>query len=320
MQQTQWTVLLAFAAIYIIWGSTYLAILVAIRDIPPFLLSAVRFLIAGLLLMGWCLSKKQPLPGWPAIGKNVLYGILMLFGGTVSVTWAEQYLPSSLAAIIVTSVPFWFVLLDKKQWSYYFSNKLIIAGLLIGFAGVAVLVGFGPSTTGSKVGNLFLISILAIIVGDIASTIGSLYAKYRPAGDNLLMNGSIQLLATGLFTGIISLLAGDHRRIHWSQVSPASWLGLLYLIVMGSLVAYLSYLYLLKVRPAAQVSTYVYVNPVVALVLGALVAGEPVGAVQIIALLIILGGLWLVNLPKNGLHTGSRDAKKQSFNKTIKPI
>jgi drug/metabolite transporter (DMT)-like permease len=300
MRRTQWTVLLAFAAIYIIWGSTYLAIKVAIKDIPPFLMSALRFLTAGLLLLGWCVWKKQPMPGWQTIGKNTLCGILMLFGGTVSVTWAEQYLPSSLAAIIVASLPFWFVLLDRKQWAYYFSNKMIIVGMLIGFAGVALLVWLGPRSHINGGTGKYLASILVIVTGGIGWTIGSLYSKYRPTGDSLLVNASIQLLAAGIFTGIVSLIAGDHHSIVWTQVSVNSWLALLYLITMGSIVAYQSYLYLLKIRPAAQVSTYEYVNPVVALLLGALIASEPINHVQVIALVIILSGVLMVNLPQKG--------------------
>jgi drug/metabolite transporter (DMT)-like permease len=298
MKRTQWTVLLAFAAIYIIWGSTYLAIQVAIKDIPPFLMSAMRFLTAGLLLMGWCVWKKQPMPDRKIIGKNALYGILMLFGGTVSVTWAEQYLPSSLAAIIVSSLPFWFVLLDRKQWTYYFSNKRIIMGLLIGFAGVAILFGFGPRSHTSGGEGKYLTSIIVIIAGGIGWTIGSLYSKYRPAGNSLLMNAGIQLLAAGVFTGIVSLITGDHHSIVWKEVSVNSWLALIYLITMGSIVAYQSYLYLLTIRPAAQVSTYEYVNPVVALLLGALIASEPIAYIQVIALVVILSGVLLVNWPK----------------------
>ncbi len=305
MKRTQWTVLLAFAAIYIIWGSTYLAIQVAIKDIPPFLMSALRFLAAGMLLMGWCVWKKQPMPDRKVIGKNTVCGILMLFGGTVSVTWAEQYLPSSLAAIIVASLPFWFILLDTKQWAYYFSNKMIIAGMLIGFAGVSLLVGFGSrSQTSDGTGN-YLASILVIITGGIGWTIGSLYSKYRPASSSLLMNACIQLLAAGIFTGMTSLIAGEHRTILWTKVSVNSWLALLYLITMGSIVAYQSYLYLLKIRPAAQVSTYEYVNPVVAILLGALIANESVTYVQVIALIVILSGVLLVNMPKKA-QAGSK--------------
>ncbi len=310
MTRTQWTVLLAFAAVYIIWGSTYLAILVAIRDIPPFMTSALRFLTAGLLLLGWCMVKKQPMPTARDIGRNALCGPLMLFGGTVSVTWAEQYLPSSMAAMIVTSLPFLFVLLDRKQWGYYFSNKMIIVGLVVGFAGVALLLGLGPqNNTTNGTGNQ-MTGILAIIVGEIAWTIGSLYSKYRPASSSLIMNACIQLLATAVFTGLVSVVAGEPHHIVWTQVSASSWLALLYLATMGSIVAYISYLYLLKMRPPALVSTYVYVNPMVALLLGALVASEPITWVQLVALAVILAGVLLVNMPKY----------MQGLNKKVKPI
>jgi drug/metabolite transporter (DMT)-like permease len=300
MRSSKWTIVLAFAAVYIIWGSTYLAIQLGIRDIPPFLLSSIRFLLAGIALFAWCLWKKDSMPSRKDIGRNAICGALMLFGGTVSVTWAEQYIPSSVAAIIVTSLPFWFVLLDKKQWSYYFSNKLIIAGLLVGFLGVVLLMSSGHTaaeddhtSSGKK-----LAGSLVIVAGGIAWTIGSLYSKYKPSQSSLIMNGSIQLLATGIFTSVISIAAGEPQKMDWSQVQFSSWLALLYLATMGSIVAYLSYLYLLKMRPAAEVSTYVYVNPVVALLLGALIASEPIGWWQVVALLIILCGVFLVNMPK----------------------
>ncbi len=127
----KWKIILAFAVIYLVWGTTYLAILFAIKDIPPFLMSGMRFLFAGIILYFFCLVKKEQQPNFLSFSKNVFRGILMLVGGTVSVTWAEQYLPSSTAAIIVTSVPFWFVILDRKQWKFYFSNKVLIIGLLI---------------------------------------------------------------------------------------------------------------------------------------------------------------------------------------------
>src|SRR5688572_8047940 len=138
----QWKVILAFAAIYVIWGSTYLAILWVIRDIPPLLMSGIRFIAAGVILFGLCLWKGETLPDYSSFVKNSVCGILMLFGGTGAVAWSEQYIPSGLAAVIVTTVPFWFILLDRKKWSFYFSNKLIIPGLLFGFTGVVLLAGF----------------------------------------------------------------------------------------------------------------------------------------------------------------------------------
>lgn len=303
---TKWTILLAFAGIYIIWGSTYIAILVGLEGLPPFLLSALRFLLAGALLFAWCLVKKERLPSWKDIGKNTLCGVLMLFGGTVSVTWAEQYISSSLAAIIVTSLPFWFVLLDRQQWSFYFSRKIIIAGLLIGFAGVILLVSVGQQEQHSvQQPGYRMIASLVIVAGGISWAAGSLISRYRPASTGLLMNGSVQLLSTGILTLIVSGAAGEFGQTDWQAVPAASWSAMCYLAIMGSLCAYLSYLYLIKIRPAAQVSTYVYVNPVIAVLLGAVIMNEPVTWLQVLALLIILVGVLLVNLHKyRGFRTG----------------
>src|SRR5437762_7352712 len=232
------SIFFAFAAIYIIWGSTYLAILIGLIVLPPFLMSAIRFLVAGLLLYGWCVFKGKQQPDISSLQKNTLYGIFMLVGGTVSVTWAEQYLPSSLAAIIVSSLPFWFVVLDKKQWQFYFSNKFIIAGLILGFAGVALFVGFGSTGYSSNLGTgNQLTGILVILTGGLAWTIGSLYSKYYPAKTSLLINAAIQLLSAGVFCMVVSLLAGEWRNFSFAAIKTSSWLAVLYLIIMGSLIA-----------------------------------------------------------------------------------
>src|ERR1044072_5005503 len=139
IMKQNWKCIVAFAVVYFVWGTTYLAILFAIKDIPPFLMSAMRFLLAGIVLYIFCLAKNERHPDYTSFLKIMFRGILMLVGGTVSVTWVEQYLPSGTTAIIVTSVPFWFVLLDRKQWSNYFSNKILIIGLIVGFIGVGFL-------------------------------------------------------------------------------------------------------------------------------------------------------------------------------------
>lgn len=298
MNKTQWTVILAFAAVYIIWGSTYIALLIGIQSIPPFLLSALRFLFAGTLLCGWCLVKREFFPSVKSIGVNSVAGVLTLFCGTVSVAWAEQYISSSLAAIIVTAIPFWFIILDKKQWSFYLNNKTIIAGLLIGFTGVIILVGFDKEYSANNTQNNQLVGILAVIAGGIGWTSGSLFAKYRPTGSPLLVNTALQLLSAGVFCILVSYLSGEWKNFSFSSVSSNAWLALFYLATMGSIVAYSSYLFLLKVRPPALVSTYVYVNPIVALLLGAILVNEPVTWIKILALTIILGGVLLVNLSK----------------------
>ena len=300
MQREKLSIVLAFAAIYLVWGSTYLAIWIGLNDIPPFLMSAIRFLIAGIILHVWCSWKHEPFPASRDMIRNSISGIFMLVGGTVSVAWAEQYLSSSLAATIVSILPFWFVVLDRRQWNFYFSNKYIIAGLVIGFLGVLLLLGFGNNRTSLPTNQWP--GIVVLLLGGMAWTVGSLYSKYKPANSSLLVSGSVQLLAAGIFCGIVSGFSGEWQHFSPEGINTSSWLALLYLIIMGSLVAYLSYLYLLKKRSPAQVSTYVYVNPMIALLLSALIANESISFLKIISLLIILGGVLLVNLPKYSIR------------------
>ncbi|PWU01520.1 MAG: EamA family transporter [Bacteroidetes bacterium] len=298
-KNNKWTIALAFTAIYIVWGSTYLGILFGLRGFPPFMLATFRFIVAGIGLTIWRLSKGEVKPDWQSIQRNSVTGTLLLVGGVVSVTWAEQYLASSVAAIIVSALPFWFVVLDKSQWSYYFSNKSILAGLIVGFMGVIVLVSEGHIATSSAGDSIQkTLSPFIILIGGVAWASGSLFSRYKPTKNSTIMNAGIQFLIAGTITLIISLASGEWNGFHFAQVSTEAWVALAYLIVMGSLVTYLAYLWLLKVRPPAQVSTYVYVNPVVALFLGIVMARESISWMQTLALAIILCGVLMVNLPK----------------------
>lgn len=290
-------VIAAFAAIYVIWGSTYLGILYAIESIPPFMMAATRFLVAGGLLLAWCLAKGEKFPPRGSLAKIALSGLLMLFVGNGAVTWVEQYLPSGLAAIVVATVPLWFVLLDKKQWSFYFSNKGIIFGLLIGFAGVILLFA------GRAAANLFdspmkIISLAVLVCGTIGWTAGSLFAKYQKMEGSTMMKVALQMLAAGIAFSIASLIGGEHRGFEIAQVTTPSLLALLYLIFFGSMVGYLAYMWLLSVRPASVVGTYAYVNPVVAVFLGWAFVNESISLQQSIGLGVIILGLLLVNMYK----------------------
>ena len=289
-------VIAAFASIYLIWGSTYLAILVGLETIPPFILLGSRFFVAGLLLLVWRLMLGERASG-SAIRQHSFAGVLMLFGGTGAVVWVEQYISSGLAAIIVASMPFWFVLLDYKQWAFNFSNGLIISGILVGFAGVIYL--FGPGNLDFSQGlSIQLFSMLVLIAGCIAWASGSLYLKYRTVAISTAMGAGVQMFAAGVFSLLVGLQQGEFADFSWGAVSAVSWAGLLYLISFGSLLGYLSYVWLLKQRPTVQVGTYAYVNPVVALLLGWMIAAEPFAWQQLAALGLILCGVLLINFPK----------------------
>jgi drug/metabolite transporter (DMT)-like permease len=221
----------------------------------------------------------------------------MLFMGNGAVTWVEQYLPTGLAAIIVATVPLWFVLLDRRQWSFYFSNRGIIFGLVIGFCGVILLFA------GKAAANLFdspikIVSLLVLICGTLGWTAGSLYAKYKTVEGSTSMKVGIQMLAAGTAFLIAGLLSGEGAKLDLHAISSRSIGALLYLIFFGSLVGYLAYMWLLSVRPASLVGTYAYVNPVVAVLLGWTFVGEKISTQQMIGLGVIIAGLLIVNANK----------------------
>jgi len=290
-------VLAAFAAVYLIWGSTYLAILLAIKTIPPFLMAGSRFLIAGLILLVWALIKGEQIPDKKSVLKISLAGILMLAFGNALLAWVEQYLPSGLAAILVATVPLWFVLLDKRQWKYHFSNKQIVIGLVVGFAGVILLFA-GKSSADLFDSKMKIISLFVLLVGTIGWTIGSLYSKYQKIKGSTLMKVAIQMIAASVVIFIGGFSFNEQKSFAINNVSWESIGALAYLIVMGSLVGYMAYIWLLSIRPASLVGTYAYVNPVVAVFLGWLIADEHVNIQKIIGLSIVILGLVIVNMSK----------------------
>jgi drug/metabolite transporter (DMT)-like permease len=286
-------VIAAFAAIYLIWGSTYYAILVGLKTMPPFLMSGIRFFTAGAILLAWRLARGERPASRPTL-QNAVAGVFMLFGGTGAVVWSEQHIPSGMAAIVVASMPFWFVLLDYRQWSYNFSQKLILGGIVIGFVGILTLFGTDSGHFSEKT----MFAMLVLLVGCISWAGGSLYLKYTPNSQSTTLNAGIQMLAAGVFSVIVGWAKGETQAFSFAAVSAESWLGLGYLITFGSLLGYLSYVWLLSVRPVVQVGTYAYVNPVVAVLFGCLLAGEPFSTRQMLALAVILAGVLLINLPK----------------------
>jgi drug/metabolite transporter (DMT)-like permease len=290
-------VLAAFAAVYLIWGSTYLAILLAIKTIPPFFMAGSRFIIAGLILLLYALMKGERIPDFKSVLKISLAGILMLSLGNALIAWVEQYLPSGLVAILVSTVPLWFVMLDKKQWKFHFSNKQIVFGLIVGFAGVILLFA-GKDSAGLFDTKMKIISLILLLIGTIGWTIGSLYSKYQKIQGSTIMKVAVQMLAAGILNCIGGLALKEQQSFTLKNISGESIGALIYLIVMGSLVGYLAYVWLLSIRPASLVGTYAYVNPVVAVFLGWLIANEHVNTQKIIGLMIVIGGLIIVNISK----------------------
>lgn len=288
-------VVAAFAVVYIVWGSTYYFIKEALAGFPPFILGAFRFIIAGVIILIWAAIKKEKLFDRKLLGHAAVSGILMLFVGNGMVIWVEQSVPSALAAIMVSSAAFWFVILDKPKWKLNFSNKNIILGLIFGFIGVVLL--FWDKLSGATLtGNKEALGMLLLSFSVIGWAGGSLYSKYFTAGASPLVNTGWQILFAGIAFVPGIFLLHEHTQFRFSSVPPFAWISIIYLVTMGSIAAYSAYVWLLTVRPATQVSTYAYVNPVVAVLLGVLFAGETISIFPVIGLTIILGSVLLLNL------------------------
>ena len=294
-----WLVIAAFAAVYLVWGSTYFFIRVAIHGLPPLLLGAVRFMVSGLLLLGWCALKGQKLWHGRSSLHAAISGLLTLFVSIGLVMWTEQHVGSAVVAIMVSAAPVWFILMDKPHWQQNLSNKLTLIGLAIGFAGVLLLFGeqLLPMLHGG-LGQSQLPGMACLLLASIAWTGGSLYSKYRVTSGSGPINAAWQMLAAGVAFVPCAYLHHDFSQIVWAQVSWSCWLATAYLAVFGSVVAYSAYIWLLTVRPSTQVSTYAYVNPVIAVLLGVFWGNEHITLLQITGLLVILGSVLLINVAK----------------------
>jgi drug/metabolite transporter (DMT)-like permease len=292
-------VIIAFATVYIVWGSTYFFIRLAEQGgMPPFFLGATRFTIAGLLMMGWCVIKGEKIFVKRDIINAAITGILLLFVATGIVIWAEQTLPSAMVAILVSSAPIWFVLLDKPNWGINLKNKATIIGLIIGFAGVIILFSEQIGKIFAGDGSSKLPWMLLLLLGTISWAGGSLFSKHRPTSGSATVNTAWQMLSAGLVYIPVSFIHNEYAGLNLHSIQITSWLAVLYLVVFGSIAAFSAYIWLLQVRPATQVSTYAYVNPVIAVILGVVFAGENISFTQLAGLFVILGSVLLINLAK----------------------
>lgn len=285
-------VVAAFAAVYLIWGSTYLAIKLAIDTLPPLVSMGARHLLAGAIL--WAV-----LPGaWPRPTRRdwlwafVLGGLLLLAGNGI-VAVVEEKMPSSVAALLITSVPLWMVLLEWLFFRGGAPGPLVIVALVLGFGGVALLAGNGDGWTGGEVDLRF---VLGILFGCLCWATGSLLARKGGIRLPLLRSVALQMVCGGLLLGIVGLGLGE--RVDVAAVTLESWLAWLYLVLFGSVVAFSAYSWLIATQPSALVSTYAFVNPVVAVLLGAWWLDEPLGPTTLAASALIVAAVALVTYAK----------------------
>ena len=314
-------IVMAFATVYLVWGSTYFFIQKAVQDFPPLLMGALRFFASGLLLLGWSFARRERVFNKKEIGHAIVGGFLMLFIGNGAVIWVEQYMPSAMVDILVSSSPLWFVLLVKPKWKENLTSRSTIIGLVIGFAGVVLL--FGEKLAGAFSGNgnsLHIGGMLLLIIGSMAWAGGSLYAKYNSNGGSATVNTSWQMLAAGIAFLPGSFIRGEVQGFNWASVSTEAWLSMGYLILFGSIIGYSAYVWLLRVCTATQVSTYAYVNPVVAVLLGVLFANENITWIQITGLAIILVSVLIINMAKARKEVKEEPVQKVPLVKQVKVL
>jgi drug/metabolite transporter (DMT)-like permease len=285
---------LGLLVLYIVWGSTYLGIAVAVETIPPFLMAAIRFAMAGLVLLTWSVVRARGSFAMPSLHEwrdSAVVGALLLGGGMGMVAWGEQTIPSGIAALIIALMPVWVAIFGRL----FFGERLpgvAIVGIIVGFVGVGILVG--PTIVG-ETGALDPLGLAALLISPISWTAGSLYASHRATlPQQPLVATGLQMLCGAGVLSVMALLSGEPARFDPAAISRESLLALGYLTVIGSLLAFTVYGWLLRVAPLPWIATYAYVNPVVAVILGTAILNEPLDPRTLVAGAVIVGAVALI--------------------------
>lgn len=290
-QASRGVLITAFATVYLVWGSTYLGIRFAVETLPPLLMGGARFLAAGLILYLCLRLAGTAAPAKISWRQAATAGALLLGVGNGGVNVAEQKVPSSLTALIIAGTPMWFALFDWLRPGGVRPTLQTALGISVGFGGVTLLVS---SRTGLQSGGADLSGILILVAASMAWAIGSLYSKYSPKAESPLMTAAQQMLTGGVLMLLAGLVAGEGSRLDMANVSARSALAFVYLTLVGSLVGFSAYAYLLKATTPARVSTYAYVNPVIAVFLGWALGGETLSGQMIVAAAVIVAGVIII--------------------------
>jgi drug/metabolite transporter (DMT)-like permease len=280
-----WKTLLAFAIIYFVWGSTFLAIRVGVHAVPPLLFAAMRFLVAGLILFGWMIARGEPSPTRRQWVSVLLLALLIFLIDYGLLFWAEQRVPSGVAAVMMATIP---VFIALSEILFLRTQRLTVRlalALLIGIGGVAVLMSNSLNLGGAPVDKP---GAIALIIGSISWSIATVLARKLPLPSSKAMSSGAQMLAGGIMLTITASLLGEFRRFHPSTVSPAAWFSLVYLIIAGSIIGFTAYVWLIHHESPTKVGTYAYVNPVVAVLLGYFFGGEALGLRTVLGTLFVL--------------------------------
>jgi drug/metabolite transporter (DMT)-like permease len=289
-------ILAAFAAIYLVWGSTYLAISYAVQTIPPFLMGGMRFVVSGALLYLWARSRGAPKPTRLHWRNAVIAGGFLLLGGNGAVVWAEQFVPSGLTALLVSILPFWLVIIEWVRPPRRRPSSAVLGGLILGFVGIIVLVG--PAEMGGH-GEVNPLGALVLILGSLSWAIGSFWSRDAQLPESGLLTTGMEMLGGGVLLLVVGVVAGEVSQFDVHRISGASMAGLVYLVTFGSLLGFTSYIWLLDKVSPARLGTYAYVNPIVAVLLGWAIAGEKLSIRTGVAAAIVICAVALITTARS---------------------
>jgi drug/metabolite transporter (DMT)-like permease len=287
----------AFVAVYVIWGSTYLAIRFAVQTLPPLLMASARFILAGLIVLLW--ARFRDGEAWPTRGEwrvGWISGALLLLGGNGGVSWAEQRVPSGIAALLVAVVPVFMVLLEWLRPGGKRPSAAVFAGVGLGLVGLTLLVGPGVLRGGARADT---VGALVLVLASLSWAAGSLYTKFAPKTASGTKSTGTQMLAGGLALLLAAIVAGEPAQLDLAHASTSSLIAFAYLLTFGSLIGFTAYVYLLAHTSAAKASTYAYVNPVVAVFLGWAIGHEAVTSRTMVAAAVILAGVAIITVTRD---------------------
>jgi drug/metabolite transporter (DMT)-like permease len=290
MKARIWTALIA---VYICWGTTYLAIRFAVETMPPFLMAGTRFLVAGAILFTWRRLAGDGRPTRVEWRSAAIVGAFLLLLSNGTVVWAEQRVVSGVTALLVSTAPLWMVLIDAVRPGGRRPGWQTLAGVLVGFCGIVLLVG--PLKLAGSSQSIDPLGLAALLIAPIFWSIGSLYNRGARLPASPLLGTGMEMLAGGAGLLLLGTLIGEWSQLHLSAISARSWWSLAYLIVFGALVGFAAYTWLLRVAPTPLVSTYAYVNPLIAVFIGSLLAQEPLNARILLSAMVIIGAVALIN-------------------------
>jgi len=288
----------AMISVYVVWGSTYLAIRIAVQTMPPFLMAGARFLIAGSVLYLVGRVSGNPKPSRKEWQSAAVVGLLLLLGGNGGVVWAEQWVPSGIAALLVATAPLWMILIDILHPSGRRPHGWVIWGVGLGFIGILILID--PLQSVSAKETIDPAGAGVLVIASLLWSIGSLYSRKAKLPKSPLLGTGMEMLAGGLGLLILGVLTGELERLSLHNISRSSWFGWLYLVVFGSWIGFSAYTWLLRSAPTPLVSTYAYVNPIVAVLLGYFLADEPLTLRIFIAASMVVGSVALISITQQG--------------------